>query len=62
MYVSDARTAAVLVQHAVRRAEGAYSALRLAAKRIGARVVYERGRADGRQAFETVAQAVEGRL
>ena len=38
LYVSDARTAAVLVQHAVDRIEDAYGAFRLAARQVGARV------------------------
>ena len=38
LYVSDARTAAVLVQHVIGRVEDAYSAFRLAARQIGARV------------------------
>jgi conserved oligomeric Golgi complex subunit 3 len=38
LYVPDARTAAVLVQHAVGRVEDAYSAFRLAAREVGARV------------------------
>jgi hypothetical protein len=43
LYVSDARTAAVLVQHAVDRVEDAYGAFRLAARQVGARVVGENG-------------------
>jgi hypothetical protein len=38
LYVPDARTAVVLVQHAVGRVEDAYSAFRLAARQVGARV------------------------
>jgi hypothetical protein len=38
LYVADARTAAVLVQHAVDRVEDAYCAFRLAARQVGARV------------------------
>jgi len=38
LYVPDVRTAAVLVQHAVSRVEDAYSAFRLAARQVGARV------------------------
>ena len=38
LYVPDARTAAVLVQHAVGRVEDAYSAFRLSARQVGARV------------------------
>lgn len=38
LYVSETRTAAVLVQHAVDRIEDAYGAFRLAARQIGARV------------------------
>jgi hypothetical protein len=38
LYVSEARTAAVLVQHAVDRVEDAYGAFRLAARQVGARV------------------------
>ena len=38
LYVADARTAAVLVQHAVDRIEDAYGAFRLAARQVGARV------------------------
>ena len=38
LYVSDARTAAVLMQHAVDRIEDAYGAFRLAARQVGARV------------------------
>jgi conserved oligomeric Golgi complex subunit 3 len=36
LYVPDARTATVLVQHAVARVEDAYSAFRLAARQVGA--------------------------
>ncbi len=46
LYVSDARTAAVLVQHAVDRVEDAYGAFRLAARQVGARVVGENGLMD----------------
>ncbi|KAH9957339.1 Sec34-like family-domain-containing protein [Russula dissimulans] len=38
LYVPEARTAAVLVQHAIGRVEDAYSAFRLAARQVGARV------------------------
>jgi len=38
LYVPDARTASVLVQHAVGRVEDAYSAFRLAARQVGTRV------------------------
>ena len=38
LYVPDARTAAVLVQHAVGRVEDAYTAFRLAARQVGTRV------------------------
>ena len=38
LYVPDALTAAVLVQHAVSRVEDAYIAFRLAARQVGARV------------------------
>ena len=38
LYVSDACTAAVLVQHVVDRIEDAYGAFRLAARQVGARV------------------------
>ena len=38
LYVPDARTAAVLVQHAVGRVEDAYVAFRLAARQVGTRV------------------------
>jgi hypothetical protein len=38
LYVSEARTAAVLVQHAVDRIEDAYGAFRLAARQVGAHV------------------------
>ena len=38
LYVSEARTATVLVQHAVDRIEDAYGAFRLAARQVGARV------------------------
>ena len=38
LYVSDACTAAVLVQHAVDRIEDAYGAFRLVARQVGARV------------------------
>lgn len=46
LYVSEARTAAVLVQHAVDRVEDAYGAFRLAARQVGARVVGENGLMD----------------
>jgi hypothetical protein len=38
LYVPDVRTAGVLVQHARGRVEDAYSAFRLAARQVGARV------------------------
>ncbi|KAI9457417.1 Sec34-like family-domain-containing protein [Russula earlei] len=38
LYVPDARTAAVLVQHAVDRVEDTYSAFRIAARQVGTRV------------------------
>lgn len=38
LYVPDVRTASVLVQHARGRVEDAYSAFRLAARQVGARV------------------------
>jgi hypothetical protein len=37
LYVPDSRTAGVLVQHALDRAEDAYSAFSLAARQVGAR-------------------------
>ncbi|KAI0279908.1 Sec34-like family-domain-containing protein [Russula aff. rugulosa BPL654] len=46
LYVSEARTAAVLVQHAVDRVEDAYGAFRLAARQVGARVAGENGLMD----------------
>lgn len=46
LYVADARTAAVLVQHAVDRVEDAYCAFRLAARQVGARVVSGNGLMD----------------
>lgn len=46
LYVSEVRTAAVLVQHAVDRVEDAYGAFRLAARQVGARVVGENGLMD----------------
>jgi hypothetical protein len=38
LYVPDARTASVLIQHAVGRVEDAYSEFRLAARQVGTRV------------------------
>lgn len=46
LYVSEARTAAVLVQHAVDRVEDAYGAFRLAARQVGTRVAGENGLMD----------------
>ena len=46
LYVSEARTAAVLAQHAVDRVEDAYGAFRLAARQVGARVAGENGLMD----------------
>ena len=46
LYVSEARTAAVLAQHAVDRVEDAYGAFRLAARQVGARVAVENGLMD----------------
>jgi conserved oligomeric Golgi complex subunit 3 len=46
LYVSEARTAAVLVQHAVDRVEDAYGAFRLAARQVGARVAGGNGLMD----------------
>ena len=42
LYVSEARTATVLVQHAVDRIEDAYGAFRLAARQVGARVTMDK--------------------
>jgi hypothetical protein len=46
LYVSEARTAAVLAQHAVDRVEDAYGAFRLAARQVGARVAVGNGLMD----------------
>ena len=46
LYVPDARTAAVLTQHAVDRVEDAYGAFRLASRQVGARVAGENGLMD----------------
>ncbi|KAF8490342.1 Sec34-like family-domain-containing protein [Russula emetica] len=46
LYVSEARTAAVLIQHAVDRVEDAYGAFRLAARQVGVRVAGENGLMD----------------
>jgi len=60
LYRPDARTAKVLVQHALSRFEDAYSVSRFATKQVGARVARGRGWAAGRRVFEPSSRYVCG--
>lgn len=59
LYVSEVRTAAVLVQHAVDRVEDAYGAFRLAARQVGARVAGGNGLMDD-EALKSLLKGVCG--
>ncbi|KAI0292705.1 Sec34-like family-domain-containing protein [Multifurca ochricompacta] len=60
LYVSDGRTSGVLVQHARGRVDDAYTAFRLAARQVAARVGVENGLMDDERLGKLLQEVCEG--